>query len=506
MGSDEVPGPTILAILGIGGDLARRKLVPALFDLFVDRCLPERFAVLGLDRPGKVERELLARLGDGAASSSRDPGAAEASWPSFVSRLALLPADFADPGAYERLADACRGIERGWGAEATVVVYLAVPPSLFASIVRGLGRAGYGRATPRARIVLEKPFGRDLASARELDATLAAVFDEQQVFRIDHYLGKETVQNILVFRFANALFEPVWDRRYIQDVQVTVGEELGVEHRAGYYEQAGALRDMVQSHLFQLMKLIAMEPPVSFAHEDVRDRKRDVLRAVRRVPPDEVHRFAVRGQYGPGWLEGSRVPGYREEPGVGARSSTETFAAVRLFVDNWRWQDVPFYLRTGKRLARRVTEISIQFRPVPHQAFPRAAIADFRPNRLTINIQPTEGIVLRFQAKVPGRAMRLSPARMRFAYPEAFPAAPRIEAYATLLLDVMLGDPTLFTRADEAEAAWEIVAPILDAWEAAAPVDFPDYAAGTWGPDLARTLAAQDGNDWLSPVVLDEEE
>jgi glucose-6-phosphate 1-dehydrogenase len=342
-----------------------------------------------------------------------------------------------------------------------------------------------------------------LESALALNRTLASGFQESQIFRIDHYLGKETVQNILAFRFANTLFEPVWNRRYIDHVQITVSEEVGVEHRGGYYEQAGALRDMVQNHLSQVMCLIAMEPPVSYNPDEIRNKKADVLHAIRPIPVDQVHQYAVRGQYGAGWLKGQRGPAYRSEAGVDPHSSVETFAAVKYFVDNWRWQGVPFYLRTGKRLPVRTSEVTIQFCPVPHQSFPTSAITQPTPNRLIMRIQPEEGIVLRFQAKQPGETMRLSPVSMLFSYRESFPVAPP-EAYETLLLDVMLGDPTQFMRADQLEAAWAVITPILDAWEASEPTEFPNYPAGSWGPEAAEVLIAQDGRSWVQPHLSEE--
>ena len=351
--------------------------------------------------------------------------------------------------------------------------------------------------------MVEKPFGRDLGSARALNQLLTSVFDESQIYRIDHYLGKETVQNLLAFRFANALFEPIWNRRYIDHVQITVAEQVGVEHRGGYYDHAGALRDMVQNHLMQILCLIAMEPPVSFDADEIRNKKVDVLRAVRPIPGPQLHRFAVRGQYGAGWLQGQHVSAYRDEPGVAPDSTTETFAALKLFVDNWRWQDVPFYLRTGKRLPSRVSEVFIQFRPVPHQSFPPSAAGEWRSNRLVIRIQPEEGIRLQFQAKQPGPTLRLSPVEMRFCYEDAFKVKPP-EAYETLLLDVMQGDATLFMRADQVEAAWSVITPVLEAWEATPPGDFPNYQASTWGPEAAEVLIAQDGRSWLLPALEEQ--
>ncbi|HEY9073368.1 MAG TPA: glucose-6-phosphate dehydrogenase, partial [Desulfobaccales bacterium] len=368
-------------------------------------------------------------------------------------------------------------------------------------VARELARVKLNQDRNRDRIVVEKPFGRDLDSARALNRSLTELFHESQIYRIDHYLGKETVQNIMAFRFANTLFEPVWNRNYIDHVQITVAEADGVGSRGHYYDQAGALRDMIQNHLLQILCLIAMEPPVSFSADEVRNKKADVLHAIRRITPEKVYKYAVRGQYGAGWIESRQVEPYRSEVNVAPDSATETFAAVKLRVDNWRWQGVPFYLRTGKRLPARISEVSIQFRPVPHQPFPTAAVMDSRPNRLLIAIQPEEGILLRFEAKYPGPTMRLSPVIMQFYYREAFKTTPP-EAYETLLLDVMLGDATLFMRADQTEAAWEIISPILEVWDGTQPTDFPNYQAGTWGPEAAESLLAYDGHSWVMPTFL----
>jgi glucose-6-phosphate 1-dehydrogenase len=499
------PAPTVIVIFGAGGDLTWRKLVPALYNLFLDKWLPEQFGVIGLDLKEMSDDEFRQRLRQGVDKFSRRGKAHNEEWNEFAAHLTYVSADFTDSATYAALADQLSGQDKTWSTGASRIFYLATPPTMVEPIVQQLGKARLSHDRKRTRIVVEKPFGRDLASARALNQMLTGVFNESQIYRIDHYLGKETVQNILAFRFANALFEPIWDRRYIDHVQITVAERVGVEHRGGYYDHAGALRDMVQNHLLQILCLIAMEPPVSFDADEIRNRKVDVLHAVRPITADQVHEFAVRGQYGGGWLQGERVPAYRAEPGVAPDSSAETFAAVKLFVDNWRWQDVPFYLRTGKRLLARVSEVFIQFRPVPHQAFPSSAVLDWQPNRLVISIQPTESILLRFQAKQPGPNIRLSPVEMRFCYRDAFKAEPP-EAYETLLLDVMLGDATLFMRADQVEAAWSIITPILEAWETVAPLDFPNYHACTWGPEAAGALIAQDGRSWLQPTVVENQE
>jgi glucose-6-phosphate 1-dehydrogenase len=493
--------PNIFVVFGGAGDLTWRKLMPALFDLSQSHSIPAHFSIIAVDRVELSDDALRKRLHEGVRKFARSGKSAMKEWNEFSRHIRYVQGDFKSNATYSELSHQCAKLEREWGSKAQRIFYMATPPFLFGEIPSFLNYAGLAADRERSRIVIEKPIGHDLESALALNRTLANDFQESQIFRIDHYLGKETVQNILAFRFANPLFEPIWNRRYVDYVTITVAEEVGVEHRGGYYDGAGALRDMVQNHLLQLLCLVAMEPMVSFEADEIRNKKVDVLHAVRPIPHDAVHRSTVRGQYNQGWVGGKKVRAYREEDGVPPDSQTETFAALRLFVDNWRWQDVPFYLRTGKRLPCQVSEVAIQFRAVPHQAFPTEATLDWQASRLVMSIQPDEGIVLRFQAKHPGPKMVLQPVDMRFNYRESF-ATPSAEAYVTLLSDVIDNDATLFMRADQVEAAWRLLMPVLDAWDASPPNDFPNYAGGTWGPDATQGLLVQQGHSWPAPVEL----
>ncbi|NDY41497.1 glucose-6-phosphate dehydrogenase [Dissulfurirhabdus thermomarina] len=499
---EDRPPPCGVVIFGASGDLAHRKLLPALFALHRRGLLPPAFFVLGCARSPlgddgfreRVRATLRARFPDRPAGAVR----------AFADRHAYLSGDYDDPAFYRRLGERLAGLEAEAGTGGNRLFYLAVPPGVAPRIIEGLGAAGLAREEGRggawARVVAEKPFGRDLASALALDERLHRVLSERQIYRIDHYLGKETVQNILMFRFANAIFEPVWNRRYVDHVQITVAEAAGVEHRAGYYEGAGCLRDMFQNHMLQMLSLVAMEPPASFGADRVRDEKVKLLRAVRPFPPEELGRWLVRGQYGPGGTGDDRVAGYREEPGVAPDSRVETFVAARLLVDNWRWKGVPFYLRSGKRLARRVSEIAITFKEVPHSMFEGLVPAEPAPNVLVLNVQPEEGVALSIQTKKPGPKSCLTILSMDFSYRDVF-GVEMPEAYERLLLDCMLGDQTLFLRHDDMEVAWSLLTPVLEAWAEERPGvgEVYPYEPGSWGPAAADGLPGADGRGWRRP-------
>ncbi len=485
--------PCAIVILGASGDLTRRKLVPALYNLLEDRLLPSSFAVVGVGRREMSHAAFASELRSGTVEHSRrdlDPEL----WDSLAAGLSYVAAG-ADVEGYRRLASHLDRLDRERGTGGNRLFYLAVPPSALEPMLGMLAAAGLNRPGPGGRfcrVVLEKPIGRDLPSARALNRQVERVFREHDVFRIDHYLGKETVQNLLVFRFANSIFEPLWNHKYVDHVQLTVAESLGVEGRGRYFEEAGMTRDVVQNHMFQLLCLTAMEPPVSLAADAIRDEKVKVLQSLRPVVQDDVGGSTVIAQYGSGVVGGHKVPGYHEEPQVAPGSRTETYAALKLSIDNWRWAGVPFYLRAGKRLPKRVTEIALRFRGVPHRLFEHGAV----PNTLALRIQPDEGITLKFETKVPGPQPRIQPVAMEFRYGTSF-GQPPPEAYERLILDAILGDPTLFIRADEVEASWDYIDRLMGAWQAGARRDdLPRYTAGSWGPPQADSLLRRDGRAW----------
>jgi glucose-6-phosphate 1-dehydrogenase len=498
------PGdPCVMVIFGAGGDLTKRKLMPALYNLAKGKLLPEQFAIVGVSIEESATndfRERSTKEIQEYSTTNVDLG----SWDWFKQRLYYISGDFNDAELYKKLGELIIQAEKEQGTDGNCLFYLATSPNFFPVVIKQLGAAGLSNQVNGKwkRVVIEKPFGHDLASAVSLNHEIRQVLDEKQIYRIDHYLGKETVQNILAFRFANGIFEPVWNRRYVDHVQVTVAEELGVELRGGYYDHTGALRDMIPNHIFQLISLTAMEPPISFEAEAVHDEQTKILRAIQVMNPERVLDHAVRGQYGDGTIDGKHVPAYRAEQRIAPDSTAETFVALALNIDNWRWASVPFYLRTGKRMAKRLTQIVIRFRRPPLMLFRKTQVEKLPPNELIINIQPDEGICLTFEAKMPGPVVRLGSVDMNFQYSDYFGTTPST-GYETLLYDCMLGDPTLFQRADMVEAAWTVVQPILDVWKALPPRDFPNYAAGSWGPAQADELLHREGRAWRNPSHAD---
>jgi glucose-6-phosphate 1-dehydrogenase len=481
------PDPCTLIIFGASGDLTKRKLFPALYSLAFRRLLPEKFAVVGIARTEESDDDFRERMKEAVQKYARDEFRDDV-WETLAEGMHYVSADFTDESGLDRLVDTVNELDEVRGTAGNRVYYLAIPPVAFETVVRAVGKRR--KKVGWTRLIVEKPFGHDLASARELNAVIETQFAENEVFRIDHYLGKETVQNMLALRFANGIFEPIWNRQFVDHVQITVAESIGIESRAGYYESAGAIRDIFQNHLLQLLAITAMEPPIDFTADSVRNEKVKVLRAMHTPGPKSV----VRGQYGRGYVEGEEVPGYREEEDVDARSMTETYVAAKLYVDNWRWADTPFYVRMGKRLPRRETTIAIEFKRAPHPPFEELAAEGLRPNVLIVHVQPDEGVSLAIGAKVPGQGMTIRTVHMDFLYGGAFRTG-LPEAYERLILDAMLGDATLFTRIDEVEEQWSLVDAIVAAWARDRPA-FPNYAAGTWGPPSADELLARDGRSW----------
>jgi glucose-6-phosphate 1-dehydrogenase len=488
--------PVVLFIFGGSGDLNYRKLTPALFNLFLDDWLPEQFSVVGIGRTDFTNETYREHLQEGIKKFSRRESQ-DGIWKSFASIVEYLKLDVSSAKDYDAITQCIANTEKEFGAHPNVIFYMAVAPQLVPVIAENLKTLPTCSDSKCTRIVVEKPFGHDLESARELNTLLGKIFKEEQIYRIDHYLGKETVQNILAFRFANALFEPVWNKSYIDHVQITASETVGMEGRGDYYEGSGALRDMVQNHILQLMCMIAMEPPLSFDATEIRNKKVDVLNSIRKITRENVHENAVRGQYAEGWMKGEQVKGYRQEENVIPQSSVETFAAVKFFIDNWRWEGVPFYVRTGKRLNAKATVIAIAFRPAPSYAFPKEASETWRPNRITFSIQPEMDIRLRIQSKRPGTTVQLDPVNMVFSYKDTY-AQQEPEAYETLLLNAMEGDATLFMRSDQVEASWKVIMPIIEAWKSRPPTDFPNYSPGSWGPEDTEALIARDGHNWIT--------
>jgi glucose-6-phosphate 1-dehydrogenase len=499
---EETPEPSAIVIFGASGDLTSRKLIPSLFNLFCKNLLPQDFYIVGCARSVLTD-EAFSQKVEGAVRERSDE-VPDSKCGEFTDHCFYLSGNYDDPALYKQLGDHLVTLDKKFKTEKNHIFHLATPPTVYPAIIENLGNSGLAKEETEdsglVHVVIEKPFGRDLDTAMELERILRESFKEHQIYRIDHYLGKETVQNILLFRFANAIFEPIWNRRYIDNVQITVAESLGVEHRAGYFEHAGLLRDMFQNHMLQMLSLVGMEPPISFDADRVRDEKVKLLRAIRPFPADEFESLIVRGQYGPGKLDGKTVPGYTNEEGVAQDSGVETFVSAKLTVENWRWQGVPFYLRGGKRLGRKASKIAVQFKSVPHSMFYPMTPDDLIPNILVFHVQPEEGITLQIQAKHPGPKLCMDALEMKFHYSDVIKES-LPDAYERLLLDCMLGDQTLFIRHDDMEVSWALITPVLKAWEGD-----PDrkrtgklhiYPSGSWGPGAAEELLSRDNRSWI---------
>ena len=492
------PAPCAVVIFGARGDLARRKLMPGLFNLARQGLLPQCFRVIGTSRSDLADEQFRDSMRTGLAEFASVGPSERELLESFLEELTYVRAEADDAASFRRLDSHLQGLDNSSGTSGNRLFYLAVPPSGYGPITEALGEAGLNRSTGWTRLIVEKPFGRDLESMLALNRKVLEVFEEDQVYRIDHYLGKETVQNIMVLRFANGIFEPFWNQQYVDHVQITAAESIGIGSRGAYYDQSGAVRDMIQNHLLQVLSLIAMEPPVSLDSNAIRDEKTKLVRSIRPITHEEVATVARSGQYGPGAIAGEPVAGYREEAHIDTASNTPTYAALRLLVDNWRWAGVPFYLRTGKRLPRKVTEVAIQFKRAPHLLFRQDAGILTDPNVLIVRIQPDEGITLRFKAKIPGQAIRIRNVSMDFDYGSSF-GRPSPPAYERLLLDALMGDATLFARGDMVETSWRLLMPLLEVWEESSGAHFPNYEAGSWGPEEANSWIARDQHRWRRP-------